>query len=199
MSNQNVLDILRDKVDPTTLALVADAMRDGERLSVIRDMFLEGRDAEAVAAIRDLAPNGQYKLLPISAGAVLVVPNQSAQITARSQVPFRATRLLIGRRSRDFLVNDICLGNRSQLCQAGDIPADLFAGDFDSLESPIRGEFADGLWTIRVDRAVLPLIGLPISFPEAQVGEEHRITVTYNGTEESGMPFEGALLGFARY
>jgi hypothetical protein len=50
--------ILQQKLDPSTLKVVRAALDDSDRLSVIRDAFLEGRDREAIQMIRDLDPIG---------------------------------------------------------------------------------------------------------------------------------------------
>jgi hypothetical protein len=155
-----------------------------------------GRDSEAIAALRDLNPTGLYKLLPMSSGAPL--PSGAvAQIMSHPQVPFRPTRLLVSRHSSMFLINDIRLSTRSMFAQSGDVPADLFAGDYDSLEAPIQGELIDGLWTIRCPPRAVPLMGLPIAMPEAAVGQEIIVLVTNAGVDER--EFRGAFLGFARY
>jgi hypothetical protein len=55
--------ILEQKLDPSTLAIVRAALDDSDRLAVIRDAFLEGRDAQAVQMILDLDPIGIRKVL----------------------------------------------------------------------------------------------------------------------------------------
>lgn len=196
-----VIDLIAQKVDPATLELVRDALGDSERLSVIRDLFLLGDDAGAVAEIQSLAPRQIYKFLGISSN-IAIWPAQAAQITVRPQLPYSPTRLFVGRScARHFIINEMRVGNRSQLVAYGDIPADLFAGDLDTVENPIKGELRDGFWTVSIERKAVPLIGLPISFPEVRPGEDISITVTNVDLSidgEGGHNFNGAFLGFTR-
>ena len=196
-----VIDLISSKVDGITLELVRDALRDSERLSVIRDLFLLGNDAGAIAELQSLAPRQNYKYLPISSG-VNIWPAQAAVIVARPQLHFSATRLLVGRAcARHFLINEMRVGNRSQLVSYGDIPADLFGGDLDTLDNPIKGELIDGFWVVSIEKKAVPLVGRPISFPECEPGIEISLTVTCVDMSidgEAGHDFRGALLGFTR-
>jgi hypothetical protein len=101
-----VMAVVRKDLDPATVAIVEDLLHNGERLLVIRDAFLEERDALAVKMIRDLDPNRNMSLLPISVDLRNrpysqpegVVTNQAFQITARPQrCPFRPRYLLLRR------------------------------------------------------------------------------------------------------
>jgi hypothetical protein len=66
-------------------------------------------------------------ILPMCSG-VNILPNTSAQITSRPQnVAFRPERILIGGKPEDWVVNDIKVGNRSQLAQNGSLPGDMFS------------------------------------------------------------------------
>lgn len=188
---QEVLDIIAMTVDETTLAIVRDALADSHRMTIIRDAFLAGRDHEAV----NLDPRGLYKLLPTSSGAALIEPTMSAQITATPQTAFRATRLMVSRRSRDFMIADIRVGTQYQFVQAGEVPADIFAGNLDDLEPALFGEMVDGLYTIRVPDHAIPLMGLPISCPESD--KAIVITVTNIGVQPAS--FDAAWLGFAKH
>ena len=126
-AHDQVLAIVSKHLDAHTLEIVKSALRSDERMAVIRDAFLEGRDHEAVAMLRDLDPVGTRALLPMSTSQ-LIPPTETAQITARPQVtPFKLTHLLVSRTcAGSFDIDEIRVGNRSQLVQAGSVPADIF-------------------------------------------------------------------------
>ncbi len=64
-------------------------------------------------------------ILPMSSG-VSVLPNTSAQITSRPvRHTFRPERLVI-HNGKDWVVNEIKTGNRSQFLQSGDVPGSAF-------------------------------------------------------------------------
>lgn len=68
----------------------------------------------------------------------------------------------------DWIVNDIKVAGKSQFCQAGDIPGDLFKAD--ALSSFVRFDVVKG--ALDVD-----------------------LIVTYIGKNEEGCPFFGAISG----
>jgi len=119
------------------------------------------------------------EVLPMSTG-VSILPNQSAQITARPQrVAFRPERVFIsaagsarvgGNGAADWIVNDILIGNRSQFSQAGQVPGDMFATNA-----------IDGF----------------VSFETAQTAMDVVMVVTYVGPAEHGLPFYGSIVGTA--
>jgi len=119
------------------------------------------------------------EVLPMSTG-VRILPNQSAQITARPQrVAFRPERVFIsaagsaavgGNGAADWIVNDILIGNRSQFSQAGQVPGDMFATNA-----------IDGF----------------VSFETAQTAMDVVMVVTYVGPAEHGLPFYGSIVGTA--
>lgn len=131
-----VLAIVRPHLDGATLAIVESALRSDDRLEMIRDAFLEGRDHEAVKMLRDLDPAKPRMFLPAST-PMEILPTQSAQIMARPQVgPFRILRLLVSRScAGSFDINDIVVGTRSQFAQSGDVPADAFEVDGPELDA----------------------------------------------------------------
>ncbi len=115
----------------------------------------------------------QNEILPLSTG-VLIETNQSAQITARPQLgAFTPHRMFISSAgtkngAADWIVNDIKIGNESQLIQSGDIPGDMFAEQ--SLDSFIRMD--------RADRGI-----------------DVVIVVTYIGDNKKGCALYGAMIG----
>lgn len=102
-------------------------------------------------------------ILPLSSGE-LIMPNTSAMITARPQDnAIHPERVIIGGTPSDWLVNDIKVGGsghermtkdgavlsngtlgRSQFCQSGDVPGELFAANtvdsFISFETIQKGQ-----------------------------------------------------------
>ncbi len=69
-------------------------------------------------------PETSRLILPLSSG-VGVLPNKSAQITAKPDRHFRPERLVI-HNGQDWTVNEVKVGNRSQLLQSGDVPGSAF-------------------------------------------------------------------------
>ena len=114
-------------------------------------------------------------VLPMSTGCP-ILPTQSAQITARSQMgAFRPERIFISAAgtsggAADWVVNDCKIGNRSQFAQSGDVPGDMFATNA-----------IDGF----------------VSFETVQTAMDVVLVVTYIGLNESGCPFFGAMVGTA--
>ncbi len=117
----------------------------------------------------DLPPPGRG-VLPMSASDGARVPkDQSIEITARAQVTaFKPTRLIIAN-AQDWLVNDIKIGNRSQLGSgSGPIPGEMFAASM-----------SDSM----------------ISFDTAQSAMDVVIVATYIGDDKAGGAFYAAMLG----
>ncbi len=109
-------------------------------------------------------------ILPMSSG-VNILPSTSAQITARPQnVAFRPERIVIGGSPGDWIVNDIKVGNQSQLSQSGDLPGEMFSSTM-----------VDGF----------------ISFGTVQTAMDFVIQVTFIGDSEGGAPFFCGVLGTA--
>ena len=114
-------------------------------------------------------------VLPMSTG-VPILPTQSAQITARSQMgAFRPERIFLSAAgtsggAADWIVNDFKIGNRSQFAQSGDVPGDMFATNA-----------IDGF----------------ISFETVQTAMDVVMVVTYIGLNESGCPFFASIVGTA--
>ena len=115
--------------------------------------------------------------LPMSTGTAPVGIGLTAQITSRPQrVGFRPERLFVSNFSLDGLgatawtINDITIGNVSQLAQAGNLPGDMFANTaIDSF----------------------------VTFKTAQTAMDVVLITTYNGTTEGGIPFTGAIIGLS--
>ena len=124
------LALVKEHLGATAVRELEIKLEDADRIKVIRDAFIEGRDRDAVTLMRDLVKwgdlhEGNFRFLPTSVG-ILIQPGESAQITARPQgYAFSALALLVSEQSRGFLINDIRVGNRSQFVQSGDIPADV--------------------------------------------------------------------------
>lgn len=61
--HDEIVAVLRNAgVDPATIGMVADALGDQARMSIIRDAFLSGRDLEAIGLIRELDPLRQITI-----------------------------------------------------------------------------------------------------------------------------------------
>ncbi len=189
-----VLAIVRASLDPTTAALIADALGDADRLSVIRDLFLAGRDLEAVKELRDIDPVGIRRLLPVSA-SIQILPLQSAQITARPQMPFTATHLFVSRACAPvFMINDIVVGRRSQFVQAGDVPADMFAVDMPVISTDAPDEHGFVTWS--VSKIAETWMTPPMDLPEVMPGMDIMMVVTNVG--DVPISFSGAWHGKVR-
>ncbi len=102
---------------------------------------------------------------------VHIIPNTSAQVTSRPQThAFRPERIVIGGTPKHWVVNDIKVGNRSQLAQSGDVPGEMFA--FDAKDSGLR-------------------------FDTVHTAMDFVILVTYIGPKEGGEPFVCGAFGTA--
>lgn len=197
---QQVLKIVAPYLDKATLAIVESALAADERMAVIRDAFLEGRDHEAVHMIRALDPVGRWVLLPCST-MMRIEPTQSVQITCRPQHgPFDPCHLLVSRSCADFLLNDVRVRNRSQFLQSGDVPLDPFVVDAPALdvllmreadaggETPINEEIV-----VKINRSGSQLLGVRLDIEPVDEGGELVLVVTNNGTAPA--PFLATWLG----
>lgn len=114
-------------------------------------------------------------ILPMSSG-VPILPCQQVQITGRPQTQlfqvngWRISNAGTAGGAADWIVNNILIGNRSQLAQSGDVPGDVFA-------------------TNAIDSYV--------TFESAQTAMDIAVVVTYIGCNESGVPFYSAMFGVA--
>lgn len=114
------------------------------------------------------SPGWSRLVLNMSSG-VNILPNMSAQITGRPpHVPFRPERIIIGGTPRDWIVNDIRIGRRSQFSQSGDVPGEFFASTG---------------------------IGSFVSFETVQVAMDFVMLVTHVGSEETGALFVCSVFG----
>lgn len=105
--------------------------------------------------------------LPMSTG-VKVKRGQSAQITSRPQsLAYRVDFMMIENASH-WLVNDIKVGNRSQLAQAGDVPGACFAAGSK---------------------------GTDVLFDTLQVAMDFVLVVTYVGPKKDGEIFQCSIMG----
>ena len=195
--NKEVLAIVAKHLDAETLEIVRSALATDDRMLVIRDAFLEGRDHEAVHLIRELDPTVAFwHLLPCSAN-VPILPTQSAQITARPQLgPFAPRYLLVSRNcGAQFMINDIRVGNRSEFLQAGDVPADVFMVDAPSLEALFNEE--KGWFTVTIDRTGSALLGVRLDIAEVQASQDFQLIVT--NISDQTLPFSAAWLGEVKH
>src|ERR1700730_11183323 len=173
------LDIVRDKLDPTTAKIIELALVDAHRLLVIRDAFLEGNDVKAVQMIRDLDPIGIRKVLGVNSHNALVT-GQTEQFVARPQLPFTADHFAVSPAAAPyFVIEDIRVGLYSQWVQAGSIAADLFATDVDQVLVGKPDE--EGFYAIKIGKKAEARWGLPISMPKCMPGQEIYVVVTCIG------------------
>lgn len=197
--HQQVLAIAERTLDVATLAIIKSALEADHRMAVIRDAFIEGRDHEAVHLIRELDPIGPRALLPTSTTWQVIEPGQTAQITARPQLPFMPTHLLVSQRCRDFMINDIRVANASHFVQAGDVPADLFvvdAPELDALTTTVPGPALDPVIELKVNTKAGRL-GIALDLPIVKVGWDVTIIVTNAG--HTPEPFRGCWLGQVKW
>ena len=195
--HEEILAIVAKHLDAETLEIVRSALVADDRMHVIRDAFLEGRDHEAVHTIRQLDPTVKlWHLLPCSTGVELL-PTQSGQITARPQSgPFAPRHLLVSRNCGEhFLINDIRVGSRSEFLQSGDVPADVFMVDAPSLEAQFDDQ--QGWFTVTINRTGSALLGVRLDIAEVQAFQELVLIVTNISAESR--PFSAAWLGEVKH
>lgn len=181
--------ILEQKLDPSTLAIVRAALDDSDRMAVIRDAFLEGKDAQAVQMIRDLDPIGIRKALGVDSG-IEIEGSRLAQIMANPQIPFHAISLVVSARcASHFNIEDIRVGNHSQFLNSTAIAADLFTTD-DFLHGEVD---ENGLYTIKISKHAEERLPLRIDAPVCQVGQGLVVVVT--NIDRVSHRFYGAFIG----
>lgn len=163
------------------------------RLELIRDFFLEGRDAEAVQLLREEDPAVDYRVIGFQSDSY-VLPAQAVQIVARLQYEFRGRYFMVSRRSLDFQIEDIKVGNQSMFVRHGAIAADLFAGP-DNEDTYVTGDPEDPR-ILRVSAQARTRIGLPIDMTWCEVAQDLSIVVTNIGRINA--LFSGAILGEIR-
>jgi hypothetical protein len=106
-------------------------------------------------------------ILPLSSG-VNILPNTSAQITARPQLcAFRPERCIL-QGPDNWVINDVKVGNQSQFAQSGDIPGEVFGST---------------------------TIDAFLKFTTVQTAMDFVVVATFVGASESGAPFVCAVLG----
>lgn len=111
--------------------VILEPLKEGDLVLVLATYIGRGLSARLTVELSGTAmappvPRAPSYFLPMSTG-VPVLPTQSAQITARPQMPtaFLPERLVIAD-SGHWIVNDVRVGNASRFTQAGDIPALAF-------------------------------------------------------------------------
>jgi hypothetical protein len=141
---------------------------------------LGGGGPAPAAYLREMDPPtmANRQVLPMNTGTTPVPIASTAQITSRPQrVAFRPERVFVsasdiggGGSAANWIVNDITIGNRSQLAQSGALPGDMFSN-------------------VAIDSFV--------TFETAQTAMDVVMIVTYQGATEGGTPFYGAIIGTA--
>lgn len=107
-------------------------------------------------------------VLPMSSSSNVTA---SATITARPQnVAYRPERIILGGTPGNWTINDIKVGNRSQLAQAGELPGEAFANT---------------------------AVDTYVSFETVQTAMDFVIQVTFIGTNSAGEQFKAAVFGTA--
>ena len=190
-----ILEVVRRDLDPQTLAIVEQMIHDGHRLTVIRDAFMEEKDALAVKMIRDLDPMRQMEILPFSDHA-LILPTQSAQITSRPQRRLFRPRYLILAKATAMAIDvlDIKVGNRSQFSQSGAVPGEMFAVDAPEAAFEATPDAAeDTVYTLRINVRGVERLPLPIDFEAVQMAMDLVVTVT--NISDAPIRFRGAFIG----
>lgn len=210
-----VMEIVRKDLDPQTLGIVEEMLRDGDRLAIIRDAFMEGKDAHAVKMIRDLDPMRRMELLPITCdlrgrdggyggyrtGPMGVEPGASFQIIARPQREhFRPRYLILARETA--MACDLCdikVGNRSQFSQSGDIPGEMFAVDvpeavLDAADTAQEPDATSPIYTLHIGARAVERLPLPIDFEV--VREMMDLTIIARNISDRPLArFRGAFIG----
>lgn len=104
--------------------------------------------------------------IPVSS-SVAILPGTKARITSRPQrLSFTPRRLIIRNPDR-WVLQDLIVGNRSQLAQAGDVPGTAFASE----------------------------AGADLTLETVQAGMDLVVEVTYRGPNQDGEPFEAVVIG----
>lgn len=97
--------------------------------AALRDALLIGSDARAIDLLRDEGWSKDHELKPnamlsVSVRGQLLLSDQSAEITVRSPRPFMPSHLVVlAEHAHRFQIDDLRIGNRSVVIQAGAIPA----------------------------------------------------------------------------
>lgn len=154
--------------------------------------------AAVMREIHDAGPIERSRsFLPVSTG-VLILPEQSAQITASPQLPFRGDRLAIWSGcASSFFINDIRVGTQCQGAQSGDIPADAFATRLDLLPILDAKFQKDGFVEVRISKRAEECFGQPLAMPLCPIGGKIIIVVTNVG--DKPLTFAGVILGDVEY
>jgi hypothetical protein len=135
--------------------------------------------------------------LPMSTD-VTIEPGQSAQITARPQLPFRGDRLAVWSVvAADFVIEDLHAGRRALSAQAGSVPADAFATRLDLLPMLDQQLDKDGFVQIKVSHKAEECFGQPLAFPLVRPGQDVIMVVTNVST--TPRRFVAAILGDVEY
>jgi hypothetical protein len=191
--HDQIMAIVRDNLDPSTAKLIELAMDDADRISIIRDAFLEGRDVEAVKMLRDLDPVGIRRVLPFNARTE-VAGGLHAQVIARPQIPFTGNRLVVAKSCASyFMIDDISVRYRSMMPQAGSVDAELFSADVPIFDADLDSE---SFFAIKISEQAESRMGIAIDMPETSPGDE--ILITIHNIDQNPRSFRAALLGTTR-
>src|SRR5262245_34728730 len=89
--------------------------------------------------------------MPMSSG-VNIRPGQPARIKSRPQIStFRPERIVIGGDPNDWVVSEIMIGRRSQLCDDGALPGVVFSAYADGLEVRLDTVATDQNFSMQVE------------------------------------------------
>lgn len=193
-----LLEVVRRDLDPQTLAIVEEMIHDGHRLTVIRDAFMEEKDALAVKMIRDLDPMRRMEILPFSSDN-LIPPAMSAQITSRPQRSLFCPRYLILAKATAMAIDvlDIKVGNRSQFGQSGSVPGEIFAVDTPEAAFHSAPDADEGVvYTLHINARGVERLPLPIDFEPVQTAMDLVVIVT--NISDAPIRFRGAFIGACR-
>lgn len=209
--DEATLRILEKTLDSKALAAVRMAIADAERLKVIRDAFLTGRDVEAVELIRTLdltkALDDAKKKISSAGPATLGVrraflgissrfipAGASERVVVRPQIPFKADRFAVSRRcSEHFLISSIRVGNRAQDAAPSEIAADLMEGAFDVPDLVFDNSDPSMPIEVRIDSLVQSQIGIAIDMDTCQTAMDLVLDVVNESSAQQR--FFGLYLG----
>lgn len=186
------------RIEDVTQEWLDDALATIERMRVIRDAFLEGRDVDAINLLRD---EGETHAGFVGIGGDRIRPSEVVTLRCNPQRPFRPMRFAVVEPLQsaafDFEIISITAGNNFiGGLDANPVHADHF------LVNPATFTFApddSGIMTIkfpegqRVDR-----FGIGLHSPRIMPGQDLRIVIrNRHPTLES--QFQGIFVGAVSY
>lgn len=208
--DEAILKILEEKLDSRQIAEIRLAIEDANRITVIRDAFLSGKDVEAISLIKHLdltkSLDEARKKIDSKANTVLgirrtilgistmVPPGSTQVITVRPQRVFKVDRLAVSRLcSSYFIISSIRVGNQYQEVALSEIAADLLETSFDE-SSLIFNREPGELIEVKIDSFVESRIGIPIDMDTCQTAQDLSMFVM-NTDLENSRRFSALYLG----